>query len=219
VASVLALGILASGSGSNLQAILDAIRDGRLAAHARVVVCNRPGAGAIERAEAGGVPVEILDHRAFASRETFDARLVEILRARDVELVCLAGFDRLITPVFVEAFRDRILNVHPALLPSFKGLHGQRQALEYGAKIAGCTVHFVDEKTDHGPIVIQAAVPVLEDDDEESLARRILEQEHRIYPEAIRLFAEGRLRIEGRRVRILGAADEPGPALARPRPR
>lgn len=219
MASPLALGILASGSGSNLQAILDAIRDGRLPADARVVVCNRPGAGAIARAEAEGVPVELVDHRAVASRETFDARLVEILRARGVELVCLAGFDRLITPVFVDAFRDRILNVHPALLPSFKGLHGQRQALEYGAKIAGCTVHFVDEKTDHGPIVIQAAVPVLEDDDEGSLARRILEQEHRIYPEAIRLFAEGRLRIEGRRVRILGTADEPGPPLACPRPR
>jgi phosphoribosylglycinamide formyltransferase 1 len=219
VASRLALGILASGSGSNLQAILDAIREGRLSAEARVVVCNRPGAGAIARAEADGVPVDLVDHRAVASREAFDARLVEILRARGVELVCLAGFDRLITPVFVEAFRDRILNVHPALLPSFKGLHGQRQALEYGAKIAGCTVHFVDEQTDHGPIVIQAAVPVLEDDDEASLARRILEQEHRIYPEAIRLFAEGRLQIEGRRVRILGAADEPGPALARPRPR
>src|SRR5690606_2516133 len=132
---------------------------------------------------------ELVDHRGFASREAFDARVVEVLRARGVELVCLAGFDRLITPLFVEAFRDRILNVHPAILPSFKGLHGQRQALEYGAKIAGCTVHFVDEKTDHGPIVIQAAVAVLEDDDEDSLSRRILEQEHRIYPEAIRLFA------------------------------
>ena len=219
MASRLALGILASGSGSNLQAILDAIRAGRLPAQTRVLVCNRPGAGAIARAEADGVPVEIVDHRAFPSREAFDAQLVSVLRARAVELVCLAGFDRLITPVFVEAFRDRILNVHPALLPSFKGLHGQRQALEYGAKIAGCTVHFVDEKTDHGPIVIQAAVPVLEEDDEASLTRRILEQEHRIYPEAIRLFAEGRLRIEGRRVRILGATGEAGPPLARPRPR
>lgn len=219
MAAPLAIGILASGSGSNLQAILDAIRAGGLPVEARVVVCNRAGARAVERARAAGVPVEVVDHRAFPSREAFDARLVEILRARGVELVCLAGFDRLITPVFVDAFRDRILNVHPALLPSFKGLHGQRQALEYGAKLAGCTVHFVDEKTDHGPIVIQAVVPVLEDDDEESLSRRILEQEHRIYPEAIRLFAEGRLRIDGRHVRITGAAAEPGAALAHPRPR
>lgn len=219
MAAPLAIGILASGSGSNLQAILDAIRAGGLSAEARVVVCNRPGARAIERARADGAPVEVVDHRAFPSREAFDARLVEVLRARGVELVCLAGFDRLITPGFVDAFRDRILNVHPALLPSFKGLHGQRQALEYGAKLAGCTVHFVDEKTDHGPIVIQAVVPVLDDDDEESLSRRILEQEHRIYPEAIRLFAEGRLRIEGRHVRVIDAGAEPGAALAHPRPR
>ena len=216
MANRLPLGVLASGSGSNLQSIIDAIEAGRLPAQIRVMLCNRPGARAIERARAHGVPVELLDHKTFSSREAFDARLVEILRERGVELVCLAGFDRLISPVFVRAFPGRILNIHPALLPSFKGLHGQRQALEYGVKLAGCTVHFVDEETDHGPIVIQAAVPVLEGDDEDALVKRILAEEHRIYPEAIRLFAEGRLEIEGRHVRISGGPTESRAALAQP---
>lgn len=203
MANPLALGVLASGSGSNLQAILDAVAGRTIPAEVRVVLCNRPGAFAIDRARSYGVPVEIADHRTFETRESFDRHLVERLREHGVELVCLAGFDRLISAVFVEAFRDRILNIHPALLPSFKGLHAQRQALEYGAKLAGCTVHFVDEQTDHGPIVIQAAVPILDGDDEASLSARILTQEHRIYVEAIRLFAANLLRIEGRRVRIL----------------
>jgi phosphoribosylglycinamide formyltransferase 1 len=204
--ALLPLGVLASGSGTNLQSIIDAVEAKRVPAEIRVVLCNRPGARAIERGRAHGLAVELLDHKTFAKREEFDARLVEVLRERGVELVCLAGFDRLITPTFVRAFPGRILNIHPALLPSFKGLHGQRQALDYGVKLAGATVHFVDEETDHGPIVIQAAVPVLDGDDEEALQKRILAEEHRIYPEAIRLFAEGRLRIEGRKVRIL---DEP----------
>src|SRR5688500_7391264 len=201
--ALLPLGVLASGSGTNLQSIIDAVEAKRVPAEIRVILCNRRGAHAIERGRAHGLPVELLDHKAFAKREEFDARLVEILREHGVELVCLAGFDRLISPTFVRAFPGRILNIHPALLPSFKGLHGQRQALDYGVKLAGATVHFVDEETDHGPIVIQAAVPVFDGDDEESLAKRILAEEHRIYPEAIRLFAEGRLRIEGRKVRIL----------------
>src|SRR5439155_10992698 len=181
----LPLGILASGSGTNLQAMIDAIEDGQVPAEIRVVVCNRPKAKALERAECHGLPVEVVDHKAFQSREAFDERVVEVLRAKEVQLVCLAGFDRLLSPVFIRAFPERILNVHPALLPSFPGLHAQRQALEYGVRIAGCTVHIVDEKTDHGPIVIQAAVPVYSDDTVESLTERILAEEHRIYPEAV----------------------------------
>ncbi|HSD10781.1 MAG TPA: phosphoribosylglycinamide formyltransferase [Candidatus Binatia bacterium] len=199
----LSLGILASGSGTNLQAIIDAIENGQVPAEIRVVVCNRPGAKALERAERHGLPIEVVDHKAFPSREAFDERVVDVLRKKEVELVCLAGFDRLLSPVFVRAFPERILNIHPALLPAFPGLHAQRQALDYGVRIAGCTVHIVDEKTDHGPIVIQAAVPVYSDDTADSVTERILAEEHRIYAEAICLFAEDRIRVEGRRVRIL----------------
>jgi phosphoribosylglycinamide formyltransferase-1 len=212
----LALGALISGSGTNLQAILEAIAAGALDAEMRVVLSNRPQAKGLDHAREHGVPVEVVDHKAFASREDFDRRVIDVLRAAGVGLVCLAGFDRLISPVFVDAFRDRILNIHPALLPAFPGLHAQRQALEYGVKLAGATVHFVDEKTDHGPIVIQAAVPVLDGDTEESLAARILAEEHRIYPEAIRLFAAGKLRIDGRHVRT-GAAAAGSGAIANPR--
>jgi len=201
------LAILASGSGTNLQAIIDAIEDGRVPAEIRVVVCNRANAKALERAERHQLATELVDHKAFPSREAFDEHVVGILRDRGVELVCLAGFDRLLSPVFIRAFPERILNIHPALLPSFPGLHAQRQALDYGVRIAGCTVHIVDEKTDHGPIIIQAAVPVYSDDTVESVTERILVEEHRIYPEAVCLFAERRIRIEGRRVRI--ADEEP----------
>ena len=201
------LAILASGSGTNLQAIIDAVEDGRVPAEIRVVICNRANAKALERAERHQLATELVDHKAFPSREAFDEHVVGILRDRGVELVCLAGFDRLLSPVFIRAFPERILNIHPALLPSFPGLHAQRQALEYGVRIAGCTVHIVDEKTDHGPIIIQAAVPVYSDDTVESVTERILAEEHRIYPEAVCLFAEGRIRIEGRRARI--ADEEP----------
>ena len=201
------LAILASGSGTNLQAIIDAIEDGRVPAEIRVVVCNRANAKALERAERHQLATELVDHKAFPSREAFDEHVVGILRDRGVELVCLAGFDRLLSPVFIRAFPERILNIHPALLPSFPGLHAQRPALDYGVRIAGCTVHIVDEKTDHGPIIIQAAVPVYSDDTVESVTERILVEEHRIYPEAVCLFAERRIRIEGRRVRI--ADEEP----------
>ncbi|MGH7899267.1 MAG: phosphoribosylglycinamide formyltransferase [Candidatus Binatia bacterium] len=203
----LPIGVLASGTGSNLQAIIDTIESGQVPAEIRILVCNRAQAKAVERAEQHGIPVEIIDHKTFSKRERFDERVVEVLRERGVELVCLAGFDRLLSAVFVQAFPNRILNIHPALLPAFPGLHAQRQAIEYGARIAGCTVHLVDEQTDHGPIVIQAAVPVYGDDTEESLAERILAEEHRIYPEAICLFAEERIRIDGRRVLI--ADEEP----------
>jgi phosphoribosylglycinamide formyltransferase-1 len=184
------LGVLISGRGSNLQAILDGVREGKLSARVGVVISNVPGAPGLERARKAGVPAEVLPHKDFPSRERYDEALAERLRAHGVDLVCLAGFMRLLSPDFVRAFRGRILNVHPSLLPAFPGLHAQRQALEYGVKVTGATVHIVDEELDHGPILLQSAVPVLDGDDEESLSARILEQEHRIYPEAIALMLE-----------------------------
>ena len=186
------LGILISGRGTNLQAILDAIREGKLDARVGVVLSNVDGAPGLERARAAGVPTEVLSHKDYASREQYDEALVDHLRAHEVDLVCLAGFMRLLSPAFVRAFPGRILNVHPSLLPAFPGLHAQRQALEHGVKVTGATVHLVDEELDHGPILLQRAVPVLEGDDEESLSARILEQEHRIYPEAIALVLAGK---------------------------
>jgi len=215
----LALGVLVSGTGSNLQAIIDAIEAGRLEAEIRVVFSNVPTARGLERAEKHGLPTQILSHRDFGSREEFDGKVVEILREHGVELVLLAGFNRLLSPVLVRAFPMRIMNIHPALLPAFPGLHAQRQAAAYGARIAGATVHFVDEQTDHGPIIIQAAVPALSSDTEQTLQERILRQEHRIYPEAIRLFAEGRLSVEGRRVVIAGEEGLEHQALISPPPR
>ena len=214
--SPLPLGVLVSGSGTNLQAIIDAIESGHVPADIRLVVCNRQTAKALERAERHGLPAEVVDHRAFPSRESFDEHVVGLLRDRGVELVCLAGFDRLLSPTFIRAFPERILNIHPALLPAFPGLHAQRQALEYGVRIAGATVHIVDEKTDHGPIIIQAAVPVYSDDTVDTVTERILAEEHRIYPEAICLFAEGRVRIEGRRARILDEEPLADRALVNP---
>jgi phosphoribosylglycinamide formyltransferase-1 len=214
--SLLPIGILVSGSGTNLQAIIDAIEEGRLAAEVRLVLCNVPGARALERAKQYGLPTLLLDHREFPDRAAFDARLVEVLRARAVDLVVLAGFNRLLSPVLVRAFPLRIMNIHPALLPAFPGLNAQRQALQYGVRIAGATVHFVDEQTDHGPIIVQAAVPVDPADTEKTLETRILAQEHRIYPEAIQLFAEGRLRVEGRRVVVAGSTPPRDAALVSP---
>ncbi len=184
------LGVLISGRGSNLQAILDAIRDGKLDARVGVVISNVAGAPGLDRARKAGVPTEVLSHKEFPLREDYDRALVDRLRAHGVDLVCLAGFMRLLSPLFVRAFPGRILNVHPSLLPSFPGLHAQRQALEHGVKMTGATVHIVDEELDHGPILVQSAVEVLDSDDEESLSARILEQEHRIYPEAIALMLE-----------------------------
>ncbi len=212
----LPLGVLVSGSGTNLQAIIDAIEEGRVPAEIRVVVCNRPQALALDRAERHGIAAEVVDHQGFPSREAFDEHVVGILRDKGVEIVCLAGFDRLLSPAFIRAFPDRILNIHPALLPAFPGLHAQRQALDYGVRIAGCTVHIVDEQTDHGPIVIQAAVPVYSDDTEESLTERILAEEHRIYPEAVYLFAEGKIQIEGRWVKIVDEEPLADRALVNP---
>lgn len=218
------LGVLASGSGTNLQAILDACASRRISAEVAVVISNVPGAGALERARQAGVATEVLPSKGVADREAYDLRLVEALRAHRVDLVCLAGYMRLVTPAFLRAFGPtpesrgcpRVLNVHPGLLPSFPGLHAQRQCLDYGARFAGCTVHFVDEGTDTGPVVVQAIVPVLPEDTEEVLARRVLAQEHRLYPQAIQWFAEGRLSVEGRKVVVRGARAAALPPLSNP---
>lgn len=210
---MLSVGVLISGSGTNLQAILDRVADGALACRVAVVLSNRPAAAGLDRARRSGVPTRVLEHRAYPSREAYDAALVEALQTAGVELVALAGFDRLVTRVLLGAFPQRVMNIHPALLPAFPGLHAQRQALAYGVRIAGATVHFVDEQTDHGPIILQGAVAVRPDDTEETLAQRILEVEHAIYPAAIRLFAEGRLAIEGRNVLIAGAPRHASPLL------
>jgi phosphoribosylglycinamide formyltransferase-1 len=209
---VIRLGVLASGGGTNLQAILDACGAARIDARVAVVLSNVPGAGALARAEQAGVATEVLPSKGVTDRAAYDAQLVERLRSHGVELVCLAGYMRIVTPTFLRAFGPseesrncpRVLNIHPGLLPSFPGLHAQKQALDYGARFAGCTVHFVDEGTDTGPIVAQAIVPVLPEDTEPTLAARILAEEHRLYPQAIHWFAQGRLSLEGRHVRIDG---------------
>ncbi len=197
------VGVLVSGSGTNLQAILDAGKAGQLgAARVVVVVSNVAGARALERARAAGVATEVLPHKEYPSRQAFDEALVATLRKHGVELVVLAGFMRLLTPAFLAAFPGRVVNIHPALLPAFPGVHAQKQALDYGARITGCTVHFVDEGCDTGPILLQAAVPVVDGDDEATLTARILAEEHRLYPAAIRAIADGRVQVSGRRVTI-----------------
>jgi phosphoribosylglycinamide formyltransferase-1 len=206
----IALGILLSGSGTNAQAIMDRIREGALDAEVRLVIANKSDAGGLRRAQAAGVPTACVRHQDFPSREAFDAELLRLLTQAQVEYVALAGFMRILTPAFVQALSDRILNIHPALLPACPGIRAQRQQLEHGVRLAGCTVHFVDEKMDHGPVIIQAAVPAYADDDEASLAGRILEMEHRIYPQALQWLAAGRLRIAGRQVVVDGASREPG---------
>ncbi len=194
------IGVLASGSGSNLQSIIDNCESGKLPVEIACVISNNVAAFALERARKHGIPALHIDHRIFTGREAYDAALVETLHEYGVELVVLAGFMRIITPVLLDAFPSAVMNIHPALLPAFPGIHAQRQAIDYGVKVSGCTVHFVDAGTDTGPIIIQAAVPVMEGDTEETLSARIVTEEHSIYPEAIRLFAEGRLKVEGRTV-------------------
>jgi phosphoribosylglycinamide formyltransferase-1 len=203
------LGVLASGSGTNLQAILDAVKDGRLRAKVAVVVSNVPTAKALERAKSAGVPTVALDHKAYASREAFDAAVVEELRARGVDCVVLAGFMRIVTHVLLDAFPDRVVNIHPALLPAFPGVHAQKQALDYGVRVSGCTVHLVDAGTDTGPILAQATVPVLEGDDEDALRDRILAKEHELLPAVLQWIADGKVDVEPRegaraRVRVRG---------------
>jgi phosphoribosylglycinamide formyltransferase-1 len=191
------IGILISGRGSNMEAILDAVDAGRVDARVGVVVSNVESAPGLERARARGVEAVALDHRG-RTREEHDRRMRDELDRRGVDLVCLAGYMRLLSGSFIESYPNRILNIHPSLLPAFPGLGAQRQALEYGVKLAGCTVHFVDEELDHGPIVLQRAVPVLADDTEETLSARILVEEHVAYPEAVGLVAAGLVRVEGR---------------------
>ena len=214
----LALGVLLSGSGTNLQALIDAIAAGRLHARIAVVISNVPGAPGLERARAHGLTAVVVGHREAPSREAYDARLVEVLRAHGVALVVLAGFMRLVSPVLLNAYPARVLNIHPALLPAFPGLHAERQALEHGARLTGVTVHFVDEETDHGPILAQAAIPILADDSEATLHARIQDQEHRLYPFAIQLIAEGRVRVEGRHVVIADWTPSADGVLANPEP-
>lgn len=210
------IGVLISGSGTNLQSIIDAIEAKELDAKIQVVLSNRADAYGLVRAKKHGIPIEVLDHKRFPSREAFDQAVVDILRDHEVELVVLAGFMRLLSPVFVGAYSNRIMNIHPAVLPAFPGLHAQKKAVEHGVRFSGCTVHFVNEECDEGPIIIQAVVPVFAEDTEESLASRILEQEHRIYPRAIQLYSEGRLRIEGRKVFVDGLAGEENQVLVLP---
>ena len=197
------LAVLVSGSGTNLQAIIDRIESGEIQARIAVVVSNKADAFAITRAGCHGIPVVVHDNSCYKDRRAYDAALVEILRQHQVDLVVLAGFMRILTDVMVTAFPNAIMNVHPALLPSFPGLHAQQQALDYGVRFSGCTVHFVDCGTDTGPIILQAAVPVLSDDTESTLSARIQVEEHRIFPEAISLFCEGRLAVDGRNVRVV----------------
>ncbi len=199
---MLNLGVLASGRGSNFQAIIDAINSGYLKAEIKVLITDNPNAYAIERARRHGIEYLIMLPKDYPSKDDYYRAIAEELKRRGVDLVILAGFMRVVKRPLIDAYPMRIMNIHPALLPSFPGLHGQKQAVDYGVKISGCTVHFVDEGVDTGPIIIQAAVPVYDDDTEESLSERILRQEHRIFPYAIRLFAEGRLSVEGRIVRI-----------------
>jgi phosphoribosylglycinamide formyltransferase-1 len=200
------IGVLLSGRGSNFGALADSVSAGRIPdAEIAVVVSNKPDAAGLERAKSRGIPAQLIPSRGL-EREAYDRKVVAVLQEHKVELVCLAGYMRLLSPYFVAAFPQRILNIHPSLLPSFPGLESQKNALEHGVKFAGCTVHFVDENLDAGPIILQAVVPVHDDDDEHSLSARILEEEHRIYSEAVIMVLQGNYRIEGRRV-LQGADD------------
>jgi phosphoribosylglycinamide formyltransferase-1 len=205
-ADALRVAVLASGRGSNLQAVIDAIEAGTVQAKIVAVISNKKEAPALERARQHGLSALFVDPKPHAgqpdSRESYDRELLSVLQRHDVELVLLAGYMKIVTKVLVEAFANRMMNIHPSLLPSFPGLDVQKKAIDWGCKLAGCTVHFVTEGVDEGPIILQAAVPILDDDSSDSLAARILVQEHKIYPRAVQLFAEGRLRVEGRRVFI-----------------
>lgn len=201
----LKLGVLISGSGSNLQSIIDHIEDGRLSAKIKIVISNNPDAFGISRAKKHSIPFAVVNSGKFVKREDFDRQLVEILKEAEVDLVVLAGFMKILSPLFLLAFPQRIMNIHPALLPAFPGTHVQKKALDYGVKFSGCTVHFVDEGVDTGPIIIQSVVPVLPDDTEETLSQRILKEEHRIYPQAIQFFAQRRIIFSGRKIMIANA--------------
>lgn len=197
------IAVVASGRGSNFQAIIDAIHNGTVPAECAALITDNPKAYAIERAQIAGIPVVVIDYSKFPSREIYERALLLAMQKADVDLFVLAGYMRILGASLVRAFPGKIINIHPALLPAFTGLHAQRQAVQYGVKLAGCTVHFVDESLDGGPIILQKCVPVMDTDDEDALAERILEHEHECLPEAIRLFCQNRIVIEGRKVRIL----------------
>lgn len=208
----LRVAVLASGRGSNLQALIDAIEAGQVQARIVAVISNKKEAVALERARKHGIKDFFVDPKPFAgrpdSREAYDRSLLEMLQQHEVELVLLAGYMKIVTTVLVNAYANRMMNIHPSLLPAFPGLEVQKKAVDWGCKLAGCTVHFVTEGVDEGPIIIQAAVPILDADTPETLASRILVQEHKVYPRAVQLFAEGRLRVDGRRVFIDGAKSD-----------
>ncbi|MCZ7391757.1 MAG: phosphoribosylglycinamide formyltransferase [Candidatus Methanoperedens sp.] len=197
------IAVLASGRGSNLQAIIDSIGNGYLKAKITVVISDIGDAYALERARRHGIEAVFIDPEKFPSRELYEKEVLRVLRKHDAELVLLAGYMRVVGRALLKAYKNRMLNIHPALLPTFPGLHAQKQAFDHGVKVAGCTVHFVDDTLDNGPIILQRCVEVKENDTPETLADRILEQEHKIYPEAVKLFVENRLRIEGRKVKII----------------
>jgi len=196
------IGVLVSGSGTNLLAIIEAVNTGKIDGMIRVVISDKTDAFALRRARFYNIKTNSINPEGFDSREEYDKEIVSILKEKEVDLVVLAGYMRILSPYFINAFKDKIMNIHPALLPSFPGLHVQKKAIDYGVKVSGCTVHFVDEGMDSGPIIMQKAVKVKENDTEETLAKRILKQEHKIYPRAIQLFAEERLEIIGRKVLI-----------------
>lgn len=214
---MVSLGVLVSGSGSNLQAIIDNIEAGRVEARIKIVISNLPQVYALERAKKHGIPSLIILHKGL-KREDYDQKVVEALRAHEVDLVVLAGFMRIVTPVLLRAFPLRVMNIHPALLPAFPGTHVWQTQIDYGVKFAGCTVHFVDEGTDTGPIIIQGVVPVYDDDTADALNARILKQEHKIYSQAIQMYAEGRLEIQGRRVLAKGLPPCPDSFMINPPP-
>ena len=197
------LGVLCSGRGTNLQSILAAVDSGQIPAPVGLVLTDKPDAKALERAEKAGIPHFCVDRKKYETKQAFEEALVEKLHEHGVTLVILAGFMRILSPYFVHEFPGRILNIHPSLLPSFGGAHAHRDVLAYGVKVSGCTIHFVDEGMDSGPIILQTAVPVLDGDDEDTLAARVLVEEHKLYPRAIELFLKGKLKVEGRKVRVL----------------
>ncbi len=201
---MLTIAVFISGSGSNLQSIIDNIEKGALDARIALVLSNEPEAFGLERAKKHGIPTAVVNHRDFKNRREFEEAILATIVGRPIELICLAGFMRVLTTDFIRRFPRKIINIHPALLPSFAGTHGQKDAFDYGVKFSGCTIHFVDEGVDTGPIIMQAVVPVMPDDDVESLQKRILAQEHRIYPQVIQFIAEGRVTIEGRKVIVRG---------------
>lgn len=196
------IGVLASGRGTNLRAIIEAIKEGKIEGEIKIVISDNPDAYALKRAKQNNIETEYINFKSFKNREDYDKKIIKTLEEKKIDLVVLAGYMRIISPYFIRMYKNRIINIHPALLPSFPGLHAQKQAIRNGVKISGCTVHFVDEGVDSGPIILQKAVQVSADDTEESLAEKILKEEHQIYPRAIQLFSQGRLVIKGRKVFI-----------------